>query len=138
MKQNNIIVIDDDEDDCEFFKNSCSELNVKNEVLIFHSSMQALEYLQSMDHQPFFIVCDVNMPRLNGLELRQKINEIEELRLRAMPFLFWSTSGSENLINKAYSLHVQGFFKKPTSIQEMKQIVAAIMSYWDLSYHPLA
>ena len=93
MKSNPIILIDDDEDDCELFKDACAESNVQNEVIVFNISNEAFDYLSSMKEQPLFIVCDVNMALVNGLELRQKINVNERLRLRAVPFLFWSTSG---------------------------------------------
>ena len=136
MKQNEIILIDDDEEDCELFKDVCTELNIKNEIRIFNSSEKAFDYLISMTTQPFFIVCDVNMPVINGLELREKLNENNQTRLKAIPFLFWSTSGGEALVNKSFFLNIQGFFKKPDSINELKKIITAIMFYWNYSHHP--
>ncbi len=137
MKSNHIIVIDDDEEDCELFKDACTQLKIKNEIIIFNRSDLVLDYLSTMNKQPMFIICDVNMPLINGLELRQKINKNEKLRFMAIPFLFWSTSGSEALIKQAYSLNIQGFFKKPDSMEELKKIITAIMIYWDYSYHPI-
>lgn len=137
MMSNRIILIDDDEEDCELFINACRELNIPNEILVFNDSRKAFDYLKSMQSQPFFIMCDVNVAAIDGLQLRQKINEDRELRLRAMPFLFWSTSGSEQLINKAYNLNIQGFFKKPDSMEGIRKIVTAVTLYWDCSYHPI-
>jgi CheY-like chemotaxis protein len=138
MKSNPIILIDHDEEDCQLFKDACDELNIKNEVTIFNTSKEAFDHLSSMAIQPFFIICDVNMPHTNGLELRQKINENEQLRLRAMPYLLWSTMGSESLVNEAYSLNIQGFFKKPNSIKELKKMILSIIDYWNCSHHPLS
>jgi CheY-like chemotaxis protein len=137
MKSNRIILIDDDEEDCELFITACAELNIPNEVLVFNESKKAFDYLLSMTTQPFFIICDVNMPVIDGLELRKKINENNELRPRAIPFLFWSTSGSGNLINKAYALNIQGFFIKPSTMKGIKEIITAVTLYWDCSYHPI-
>ena len=137
MKSNPIIVIDDDEDDTTLFKDCCFELKIKNEIIIFNSSLKALNYLFTMESQPFFIICDVNMPIISGLEVRQKINENEELRLKAIPFLFWSTSGSESLVNKVFSLNIQGFFKKPDSLKGLKEVIKIIMIYWNCSHHPI-
>ena len=137
MKQNPIILIDDDDDDCVLFKEACAELNITNEIVVFHDSDKAFNYFRSMATQPFFIICEVNIPEIGGLELRQKLNEDEELRLKAVPFLFWSTSGSESLVNKGFTLNIQGFFKKPNSMEELKKIITAITIYWDCSYHPI-
>lgn len=131
-----IIVIDDDSDDCELFKEACDELNVQNELLIFNHSDKAYEYLSNMTKRPFFIICDINMPLINGLELRQKINADEKMRLAAVPFLYWSTLGKSWIINKAYSLNVQGYFKKPITLSGIKAMVSTIMQYWDMSDHP--
>jgi DNA-binding NarL/FixJ family response regulator len=131
-----IIIIDDDKDDCELIMQAFTELEVRNEIVIFSNSIKAFEYMINLTEKPFFILCDVNMPVVNGLELRKKINENERARVMAMPFLFWSTSGSEGLVNRAYSLNIQGFFKKPNSMQEIKETIIAIMNYWNRSDHP--
>ena len=137
MESAPIILIDDDTDDCELFRDACIELNIKNDLIIFHKTPDAFAYLSSMKENPLFIICDVNMPLMNGLELRQKINANEKLRLKAIPFLFWSTSGSKGLVNQAYSLNVQGFFTKPDSAKKFKKILSAIMNYWDCSDRPV-
>ena len=138
MQKNPIIIIDDDDDDCQLIKNAFIELRIKNEMIIFDNPVKAFDYLSTMHTQPFFIICDVNMPRINGLELRKKINDIEKLRLKAVPFLLWSTSGREGLINQAFSLNIQGFFKKPDNAEQLKQMMQTIMNYWECSDHPIA
>jgi len=137
MIRSPIIIIDDDIDDTTLIREAFDELKCENEIIVFHDSTLAFQYLEQLKQQPFFILCDVNMVRLNGLKLRQLINESEKLRLLAIPFLFWSTSGSSHLVNQAYSLNIQGFFKKPDSIQEIKKMIAIIMKYWDCSDRPL-
>ena len=131
MNKNEIIVIDDDQDDGAIIHQACKELNICNDVKIFTSSKNAFDYILTLTKKPFFILCDINMPVINGLELRKKINEVERLRLIAIPFLFWSTAGNESLVKEAYSLHIQGFFKKPDSLIEVKTMVETIMTYWD-------
>jgi CheY-like chemotaxis protein len=90
-----------------------------------------------MTVQPFFILCDINMPLINGLELREKINENEKIRVMEIPFLLWSTAGKEGLGNRAYSLNIQGFFKKPDTLEKLTEMIAAIMNYWEHSDHLL-
>ena len=137
MIRSPIIIIDDDIDDTALIREAFDELKCENEIIVFHDSASAFQYLEQLKQKPFFILCDINMVRLNGLELRQLINENEKLRLLAIPFLFWSTSGSSHLVNQAYSLNIQGFFKKPDSIQEIKKMISIIMKYWDCSDRPL-
>ena len=130
MKNDPIIIIDDDEDDRELFDMAFQTLNVPNKVIIFGDSTEAFEYLKHTDEKIFFILCDINMPKLNGLELRQKINETESLRSKAIPFLFLSTSGDDNVVNTAFGLNIQGFFKKPSNIEHLKIILSSIITYW--------
>ena len=133
MKNGSIIVIDDDEDDRQLYKIAFENLHVKNKVRIFSDSVDAFEYLKATDEQIFFILCDINMPKLNGLELRQKINDDEVLRVKAIPFLFLSTSDSDELVDKAFTLNIQGFFMKPSTVDRLEIILVAILNYWDKS-----
>jgi len=133
MKNGSIIVIDDDEDDRQLYKIAFENLHVKNKVRIFSDSVDAFKYLKATDEQIFFILCDINMPKLNGLELRQKINDDEALRVKAIPFLFLSTSDSDELVDKAFTLNIQGFFMKPSTVDRLEIILVAILNYWDKS-----
>jgi CheY-like chemotaxis protein len=131
MKNGSIIIIDDDEDDRELYKLAFEDLNVLNKVVIFFDSVDAFEYLKTTHEEIFFILCDIDMPKLNGLELREKINEDETLRLKAIPFLFLSSLDSDELVDKAFTLNIQGYFTKPSSVERLKIILVAIMSYWN-------
>ena len=137
MKNNDIIIIEDDADDTFLIAQIFKDLEVKNKVLYFENGKDAFDYFKVMKTQPFFILCDVNMPFLTGIQLRKKTNEDEQLRLKAMPFLFWSTSKSTNTIKEAYELNIQGYFVKPNSYEILKKLIVDIMNYWDISDHPL-
>ncbi len=63
MKQtqlNPIILIDDDPDDLELFKEAFNSLEIGNEVVSFQDAYEALEYLKHSSGQPLFILCDIN------------------------------------------------------------------------------
>jgi CheY-like chemotaxis protein len=136
-KSGPIISIEDDLDDQDLFKEVLTELGVKNEVVFFKNGMDALSYIRSTPEQPFIIFCDINMPCLNGLEVRNQINEDEELRLKAIPFVFFTTASSRELVNEAYRSCVQGFFTKPSSLDEIKAVIKQILDYWANCNHPL-
>ncbi len=79
----------------------------------------------------------MNMPKMNGLELREEINKDEVLRLKAIPFLFFSTSGNRDHISQAYKTTIQGYFKKPVHFEEIQAMLKSIISYWSISLQPV-
>jgi len=115
-----IIIIEDDADDQEVFQEVFQALNYENEILFFEDGYTALDYLTETDVEPFIMFSDINMPKLNGLELREKIHQNEDLRLKSIPYLFFSTSAEQKYVVDAYSKSVQGFFIKPPTFVELK------------------
>ena len=125
-----IIIIEDDMDDQEMLVEIFKELNYANELVFFGDSMQALEYLTVTEIEPFLVLSDINMPKLNGMELREKIHNNEDLRLKSIPYLFFSTSAEQQHVIDAYSRSIQGFFIKPNSFDKLKKTIVKIVEYW--------
>ena len=131
-----IIIIEDDLDDQEVLSEVFQELAYKNEIIFFGDGEKALEYLINTKVEPFIIFSDVNMPKLSGMELRQKVHENEDLRLKSIPYLFFSTSAEQDHVVDAYSKSVQGFFVKPSSYSEIKETIKTIVEYWNKCVSP--
>jgi CheY-like chemotaxis protein len=131
-----IIVIEDDLDDQEILTMVFKELLCSNEIVFFNDGEAALDYLTKTDLEPFIIFSDVNMPKLSGMELRAKIHENENLRLKSIPFLFFSTVAEQAHVVDAYSKSVQGFFIKPHDYTELKATIHSIMDYWNRCVSP--
>jgi CheY-like chemotaxis protein len=129
-KQGPIVVIEDDIDDKEVLDEIFKQLDFENPIIFFPDGEEALEYLTITDKEPFLILSDINMPRLNGIELREKIHNNENLRLKCIPFLFFTTTGEQKYVVDAYSKSVQGFFIKPNSMEKLKRIIKIIVEYW--------
>lgn len=125
-----IIIIEDDSGDQELLKIVFEELKFINEIIFFKDGEKALGYLTMSAIEPFLILSDINMPKLNGLELREKIHTNEDLRLKCIPYLFFSTSAEQKHVVDAYSKSVQGFFIKPYSFEELKRTIKIIIEYW--------
>lgn len=125
-----IIVIEDDSDDQELLVIVFKELGFKNEIIFFKDGEAALDYLIKSDVEPFIILSDINMPKLNGLELRKKVHTNEDLRIKCIPYLFFSTSAEQEYVVDAYSESVQGFFVKPHSFEKLKRTIRIIVEYW--------
>lgn len=135
-KRGPIIIIEDDKDDQEFLSEVFSELDYKNEIIFFGDGEQALNYLIDTSIEPFIIFSDINMPKLNGMELRAKVHENEDLRIKSIPYLFFSTVAEQQDVVDAYSKSIQGFFVKPSDFKELKNLIKNIVEYWQACVSP--
>lgn len=129
-KSGPVIIIEDDLDDQEIFKEIFQKLGYPNEVIFFADGKTALDYLNHPSILPFLILSDVNLPKLSGFELRTKLKTDADLAVKCIPYLFFSTSLNQKAVIDAYSLSVQGFFIKETSISELENTISVIMEYW--------
>ena len=129
-KDGPIIIIEDDIDDQEIFEEIFQKLGYSNEVLFFSDGEEALTYLTHPAILPFLILSDINLPKLNGFELRNKLKTDAALAVKCIPYLFFSTAMNQKAVVDAYSMSVQGFFVKHTSFSELEKTISAIMEYW--------
>jgi CheY-like chemotaxis protein len=137
MKKGTIILVDDDEDDHHIIQFVLAELQCVNPLLAFTESEKAFEYLTThMQEQPFIILCDINMPKMNGIELKKKIDATPALRKKSIPFVYLSTAASPGTISEAYELNVQGFFIKPYDVKLIQTTLKLIFDYWSECRHP--
>ena len=125
-----VIIIEDDSDDKEMLDEVFQKLGYGNQLLFFTDGQQALDFLNSSDVVPFLILSDINMPKLDGFALRDKIRMDAKLQLKCIPYLFFSTASSQKAVVDAYSLSVQGFFIKQNSMAELEKTITVIMEYW--------
>ena len=77
-------------------------MKINNELKFFTTCDDAYEYLGTSDDQPFIIICDMNIPRMNGLEFKKQIDENEVLRMKSIPFVFITTFAQKQVMNAAY------------------------------------
>jgi len=88
-KDRPVIIIEDDVDDQELLTEVFEKLNYPNKLIFFKDGELALDFLNRGDITPFLILSDINMPKLDGFALRQKIKLDEKLQLRCIPYLFF-------------------------------------------------
>ena len=135
-KNGPIIIIEDDEADQEFLTEIFEKLNYKNKIVFFFDGQEALDHLNTTKELPFLILSDINMPKLNGFALREKLKTDSKLNNKCIPYLFFSTALNQKAVIDAYSQSVQGFFVKPSSVGELEKTISAIMEYWRLCAAP--
>ncbi|HEX8677827.1 MAG TPA: response regulator [Segetibacter sp.] len=129
-KNGPVIIIEDDEDDQDFLKEVFQKLKYPNDLLFFYDGQQALDFLNKTETIPFLILSDINMPKLDGFALRTKLKTDAQLDIKCIPYLFFSTALNQKAVIDAYSLSVQGFFVKQTSMAELEKTITVIMEYW--------
>lgn len=129
-KSGPIVIIEDDADDQDFLTEIFRKLNYQNKVLFFCDGQEALDYVNTSDDRPFLILSDINLPKLNGFDLREKLRTDSKLSNKCIPYLFFSTALNQKSVIDAYSQSVQGFFVKQTSLSELEKTISAIMEYW--------
>jgi CheY-like chemotaxis protein len=131
-----IIFVDDDTDDQFIYEEICQKLGLLNKLKFFNNGELVLTYLRETKDKPFIIFCDINMPEMNGLQLRRKINEEEKLRRKSIPFIFFSTAATGAQVDLAYDLMVQGFFIKEQDFTSAQATFKMIVDYWSKCRHP--
>lgn len=125
-----VIIIEDDKDDEMILREVFAKLGYSNEPIFFSDGQAALDYLNSTNVVPFLILSDINLPKLDGFELRNKVKMDAKLQLKCIPYLFFTTASTQKAVIDAYSLSVQGFFVKQNSTRELEKTIAVIMDYW--------
>ena len=133
-----VIIIEDDIDDRVLLKDVFEELKYPNELFFFEDGHTALEFLNGIgdDIVPFVILSDINLPKLDGFQLRDQIKVDAKLQIKCIPYLFFSTAVSQKAVVDAYSASVQGFFVKQNSFAELKKTISVIMEYWKRCVSP--
>jgi CheY-like chemotaxis protein len=135
-KKGPIIIIEDDPDDQEVLQGIFRKLDYVNEIVFFLEPEKALDYLNQTTVIPFLILSDINMPRLNGLELKRKIYTDAQLQIKCIPYLFFTTAAGKNSVIEAYSMSAQGFFIKETTVAELENTIKVMVEYWQRCYSP--
>jgi CheY-like chemotaxis protein len=125
-----IVMVDDDLDMHFIYQRVFQRLGLVEDLKLFENGKSALEYLNANAHDVKLIFSDINMPVMDGLELRSTINNDVDSPCRAIPFIYLSTSAREKEVQAAYDLLVQGFFQKGGTIDELERIIRIVVEYW--------
>lgn len=120
MKTGPIVLIDDDVMDKHLLQEALTELQVPNELIWFDNCEDAWKFLKQTIVQPFMIICDINMPRITGIEFKLQIDKDPQLREKSIPFILHSTTADPFTIKQAYTtMTIQGFFTKPNDYSDI-------------------
>lgn len=131
-----ILLVDDNADDRFFVEQAWRKANIKNPLRTLEDGRHALDYLLGVGqyadraHHPIpaLLLLDIKMPGMTGFELLERLRRDE--RLRTLPVLILTASTAPSDVNEAYRLGANGFFIKPSSAQELVEMMAALKNCW--------
>ncbi len=117
----NILLADDDTDDCDLFRAALCELNVAAEFIVVYDGAELMKLLKQYNTLPCVLFLDQNMPKKNGMTCLQEIKEDE--KLRSLPVFILSTSFDKDIINQLYAKGAKHYMRKPNGFSDLKQLI---------------
>ncbi len=128
-----ILLVEDDEVDVKALKWAFDKLKVANPLVIARDGIEALEVLRDLP-RPYLIITDINMPRMNGIELLRKIRESEGFR-DSIVFVLTTSNDEQDKID-AYDLNVAGYMLKTDMGTSFQRAISLIDNYWKVVEFP--
>jgi len=129
----NIVLVEDDDGDAKAVRRAFQKAKIANPIVHAVDGIQALEMLRGTNGNdkvapPCMLLVDLNMPRMNGLQLVEALRQDEELR-HTIVFIL-STSKREEDKTAAYDLNVAGYIVKATAGLDFLNLVNLVDCYW--------
>lgn len=132
----NILLVDDDEIDVMTVKRAFSRANITNKLYVATDGIEALQLLRG-DGIPAsrrLVLLDLNMPRMNGIELLREIRA--DPALHALTVVVLTTSNEDRDRVEAYQLNVAGYLLKPVTFHAFAEVMSTLNKYWTLMEMP--
>jgi CheY-like chemotaxis protein len=140
-KLGRILMVEDDPKDVELTLTALDEYRLANEVVVARDGQQALDYLYSRGEfsgrpqgNPAVMLLDLKLPKIDGLEVLQKIKSDE--RLKMIPVVVLTSSQEEKDMMRSYSLGVNAYVVKPVDFHEFVNAVKELGAFWAVINEP--
>lgn len=137
-----ILLAEDNQHDVELTLAALGEHNLANEVVVVRDGAEALDYLfqrgQHAGHangQPVVVLLDLKMPKVDGLEVLQKIRE--DAALKHLPVVMLTSSREEQDLVRSYELGVNAYVVKPVDFQKFVESIKQVGFFWAILNEPL-
>lgn len=124
-----ILLVEDNPDDVELTKRAFNKSNVANELMVARDGEEALEMLHGGDRiVPAVVLLDLNLPKIDGLEVLRRIRADERTRL--LPVVILTSSREESDLIKGYSSGANSYIRKPVDFEKFIEAVQSMGLYW--------
>jgi two-component system, response regulator len=136
MKTKVILLVEDNPDDELLTLRALKKSGVKNEVVVAHDGVEALDYLfASGPHSgrdptvmPQLILLDLKLPRVDGLEVLRRLRSDE--RTRRLPVVILTSSREQRDMLEGYGLGANSYVRKPVNFEQFVKAIELLRSYW--------
>ena len=134
MRNNVILLVEDNSRDEALTLRALRKCNVANEVLVARDGVEALDYLFGEDEDgeyrplPQLILLDLKLPRVDGLDVLKGVRENE--RTRMLPVVVFTSSSEQEDIVKSFNLGANSYVRKPVAFEEFLEATKQLGLYW--------
>ena len=132
-----ILIAEDSSADAEMATDALREARLANPIVHVEDGVEALDYLLCRgafagrsDGLPVVLLLDIKMPRMDGLEVLQRIRAEEELK--RLPVVILSSSREESDLARSWDLGVNAYVVKPVDIDQFFSAVKMVGTFWAL------
>jgi CheY-like chemotaxis protein len=136
-----ILMVEDDPKDVELTLTALEEYNLSNEVVVTHDGEEALDYLYSRGKfqrrsqgNPAVLLLDLKLPKVDGLEVLQRIKSDESLKM--IPVVVLTSSREERDMVASYKLGVNAYVVKPVDFHEFVNAIKELGVFWAIINEP--
>ena len=133
MKEKTILLVEDNPDDVTLTIRALKKNHLLNEVIVARDGAEALDLLFGKGESPpmdfpELILLDINLPKINGLEVLEKIRANERTSL--LPVVVLTTSDEDRDRMESYRLGANSYISKPVEFEEFSTAVKQLGIYW--------
>ncbi len=132
-----ILLVEDNPLDLDLTLRAFASKNLTNSMEVARDGEEALEFIERWDQGepvPIVILLDLNMPKVNGLEVLKQLKSHPVYK--AIPVVVLTTSSESKDINTAYQLGANSYIVKPVSFEKFVEVTDQIDIYWRLLNRP--
>lgn len=130
-----ILLADDNENDLELEQRALAQHRLANEIITVRDGAEALDFLycrgafsKRNPADPLVVLLDINMPKLNGLEVLERMKKDPQLRLIPVVMLTSSREGPD--VEESYRLGANAYVVKPVDFVQFADAVKTIGKFW--------
>ena len=136
MKSKIILLVEDNPSDIGLTKRALDKSHIANELVVAEDGQEALDYVfgvgvhagRDVAELPALVLLDLNLPRVDGLEVLRRIRADE--RTRRLPVAILTSSKEEQKVAASYDLGVNSYIRKPVDFAQFAQAVLQLGMYW--------
>lgn len=136
MNTKTILLVEDNPDDEILTIRALKKSNILNEVMVVRDGVEALDYLfgtgpyagKDSNPLPQLILLDLKLPKVNGLEVLERVRTHERTRL--LPVVILTTSDQERDLVDSYRLGANSYIRKPVDFYQFVEAVKQLGLYW--------